>query len=546
LKPKLVIVFSIIIFVPMMTIAWLGLRISNSQSKMVELSFKELIDERLSDVQSEVSKLIAKRRNKLLKIAKSLPGETSKIRDSIGDERIIRQIFVLDENGKLTHPPLLGQKNKEEEEFLKRTNHIWKTGEVFISANEPGRESKENSSDSSMKFEKGNSKRPISKTETGDYGWYTWYVDGGLNILFWLRDHKKQVVGLELDRISLLSDIVGELPDTESNTSTSLGSMQIVDASGKSVYVWGAFSPLEDAKPTMTKALHHPLGAWRLQYFANPKTSQSRVHSGIMWGTITSILAMVLALGALAVYFFRETGKEAKSAAQRVNFVNQVSHELKTPLTNIRMYAELLSYEIDEEDEKQGRYLNIIVFESQRLSRLIGNVLSFARGQRKKLVFRPTEAKLDDIITQVLDQFKPSLDSLKFEIETNLNAGEISRIDCDATRQILGNLLSNVEKYAASGKWLRIESYRDGEFLYIKVSDRGVGIPNQAKNRVFKPFERLSRKVTDGVAGTGIGLSISRELAVLHGGNVHLKSFKQGCEFEVSLHAPSLEAGDEK
>jgi len=90
----------------------------------------------------------------------------------------------------------------------------------------------------------------------------------------------------------------------------------------------------------------------------------------------------------LTYYFYREQSREMREAAQRVSFVNQVSHELKTPLTNIRMYAELIEKDADESDERLQRYAGVIVSESQRLSRLIGNVLTFSRKQRRNLVPR--------------------------------------------------------------------------------------------------------------------------------------------------------------
>jgi signal transduction histidine kinase len=234
-----------------------------------------------------------------------------------------------------------------------------------------------------------------------------------------------------------------------------------------------------------------------------------------------------------------------REAAKRVTFVNQVSHELKTPLTNIRMYAELLGDQVDEEDQQQVQYLDVIVSESQRLSRLIANVLSFARKQRRGLAVRPAPGHVDSAIETVIDQFRPGLEAAGFKIELDLDAGGKARLDADAVGQVLGNLLSNVEKYAAAGQWVAIASRRRGGTVEITVADRGPGIPRPSRQKVFQPFFRLSSKLADGVSGTGIGLSISRDLARLHGGDLVLEQGGDGARFKVTIDAPLVDEGDE-
>ncbi len=168
--------------------------------------------------------------------------------------------------------------------------------------------------------------------------------------------------------------------------------MVLLDTKGAPIYQWGGYGPADDERPRATLALSYPLGGWSLAYYAPPELTRAGLSRSLWFNVGSAVVAVALAVLGLAAYFYRENARDMRVAAQRVSFVNQVSHELKTPLTNIRMYAELLEQEIDESQEKPRRHLDIIVSESQRLSRLIGNVLTFSRRERHTLQLRPHPA----------------------------------------------------------------------------------------------------------------------------------------------------------
>jgi signal transduction histidine kinase len=251
-----------------------------------------------------------------------------------------------------------------------------------------------------------------------------------------------------------------------------------------------------------------------------------------------SLAASAVALCLLVGFFWREYRRELREASQRVSFVNQVSHELRTPLTNIRMYADLLESDLermpDDETTQPKSRLKVIAEESQRLSRLIGNVLTMARQQRKALTLKPEPAIVDDVIRDVLRQFEPALSRGKVEATFDAASGESVSVDVDVLEQILVNLFSNVEKYAASGGALRVASSQTDTTTTITVSDAGPGIPPRQRDAIFRPFYRSSDRLVD-AAGTGIGLSIARELAQLHGGDLRLLTSDAGACFEVTL-----------
>ncbi len=541
MKPKLAIIFSVLILAPLAAMAWMGMKIARDERAMVSHRFDELLAQRLADVNSIVSKVVESRARNLQKITDFQKIDHSTIRDVVRAERTVRQIFVLDVDGKMIHPPLNEPRNQSEEEFLTRTRHIWESGESFFRPSDPATPSPV------KKTRKGKGKTDTEVIENGeDRGWYTWYWGSGVNFIFWRQDTKGRVVGAELDRLTLMADIVGELPETSpGETGLADGRIQLVDSDGQPVYVWGSYEPARDERPRVIRDLDPPLGAWRLRYFASMVTVGDEIGGGIVFGTLVSIGALALIMFALAFYFVRESGREARDARQRVTFVNQVSHELKTPLTNIRMYAELLEDRIDEDDDQPRNYLEIIVTESQRLSRLIGNVLTFAAKHRNKLTVRPVTGKIDDTIRAVIDQFRPSLEADGFEIVVDLTGEGASYFDADAVGQILSNLIGNVEKYALQAGWIRICARRDGNMLAISVEDRGPGIPASARKRIFQPFVRLSQRVADGTSGTGIGLNISRDLARLHGGDLMLEPAKDGALFRAVILAPLDEENHE-
>jgi len=376
-------------------------------------------------------------------------------------------------------------------------------------------------------------------------GWFVWYWGRGIQLVFWRRGADGHIVGAELDQSRLLSDIIALLPGTDpTQTRTLPGRITLTNALGRSIYQWGSYEPPATEKPFVERSVTYPLSAWRLKYFLPSEQLITGKAKSLYIGLIAGLFALGLTLLGLAVYFYRESTREIRQASQRVTFVNQVSHELKTPLTNIRMYAELMESDLLEEDKKSKRHLAIIVSESQRLSRLIANILSFSRKQRNKLILRRRPGIVDECIRSVLDNFRASLENHSIKVEFISGADQRVNFDPDVVEQILGNLLNNVEKYAASGGSVKIESRLEDSSTVIIVSDRGPGVPARRREKIFTAFYRVSNKLTDGVSGTGIGLAIARDLARLHGGDLILLPSTQGAVFELRLATPPAESGD--
>ena len=548
MKPRLVIIFLLIVLLPMALMLWLGVRVVRNEQEMLKQRFRDVLMGRLDDTTAVMQRLMEEREREMLRLTELRAFDAPSMRKIVRENPRVLQVFLLDPRGNRIHPPPDGPLCTSEREFLQRAGQVWKDKQVFYRQPEG---SAPPSQPQAMPANAKPSLRSLQNKQTVPqqaqiiraapdqaYGWYTWYWGSGLNLIFWRRSPVGHVFGIELNRARLLADIIAELPDTDpADPKLPSGRIRMVNAKGEAIYQWGRYEPPKDMRPAAQVALSPPLGAWRLDYFAPPADSGG----GLVLNLIAAGVVIGVALIILAVYFYRESAREIREAMQRVSFVSQVSHELKTPLTNIRMYAELLENEVPEDDEKAAQHLGIVVSESQRLSRLINNVLTFARKQRDKLTLRPSPGAVDDLVASVIESFTPALESRDVTVTFNSGAAETVRFDADAVEQILGNLFSNVEKYAAAGGAMDVASRQEGDTTTITVSDKGPGIPRDQREKVFDPFHRLSDKLTDGVAGTGIGLSLARDLARLHGGDLRLVPSEEGASFEVTLNTPRAE-----
>jgi signal transduction histidine kinase len=530
---RLVIILLLLVLVPLGVVAALGVKVASDQGKLARHQFENLLHGRLGDVKNGVGKSLAEIERHLLDdLAASNPG-ADELRAAVRSEPFVRQFFVVDGDGRLSFPPRDTTTSVAEGEFLERTTPIWERRAVLY--NPPGGELNQ-----MVLGAEGEGDSILTLAARHDNGWIAWYWEEGLHLLFWRRKDGGGVVGAEIERIALLSRIVGRMPTTELDD----GRIVMVDSKGDVVYQWGPYERGDDDVAVTDVGLAYPLDAWRLEFYASP-TQQGTLYGGtVRLNLILGLIAVAIALLAMAIYFYREYSQKMRDAAQRVNFVTQVSHELKTPLANIRLYAELMEGDVDEDDEPTTHRLGVIVAESQRLTRLINNILAFSKHTRDKLEVRTSRIQIDEVIEATVSQFRPALAARGIDCEVELSAPAPVLADGDSVGQIIANLVSNVEKYAAAGGKLEISSLQADGRTSVTVADLGPGIPGSHRDKIFAPFYRVSDKLTDGVTGTGIGLTISRELARRNGGELELVSAEKGTRFRLVL--AHSEGGDDE
>lgn len=206
-------------------------------------------------------------------------------------------------------------------------------------------------------------------------------------------------------------------------------------------------------------------------------------------------------------------------------FVSSVSHELKTPLTSIKMFTELIEESQNLKTEKRNEYLGIIKGESSRLSRLIDNVLDIAKIEKGIKEYRKSIVELNDCISAAIKTMEYQLNLNGFELLLDLTEKDTTIFaDGDSIVEVLINLISNSIKYSSKRKKIIITSSRQSNSVILSVEDQGVGIPETDLLKIFQPFERMNSETGKRTAGTGLGLAIVKHIAEAHNAKLEVKS----------------------
>jgi signal transduction histidine kinase len=225
-------------------------------------------------------------------------------------------------------------------------------------------------------------------------------------------------------------------------------------------------------------------------------------------------------------------------ARQQQDFVSAVSHELKTPLTSIRMYGELLR-EGWVPEEKRTTYYAYIHDESERLSRLIDNVLQLARMTRNDLRLRPQPVSAGELMEVIRSKVTSQVERVGFTLDIDCGAdaaAAVVSVDADAFSQILINLVDNAIKFSAGAERKAVDigcRLADRSTLVFWVRDYGPGVPPDQVRKIFRLFYRVDGGLTRQTAGTGIGLALVRQLAEAMGGTVNMVNREPGAEFSA-------------
>jgi signal transduction histidine kinase len=262
----------------------------------------------------------------------------------------------------------------------------------------------------------------------------------------------------------------------------------------------------------------------RVQWSAN-RYSEGR-RRGAPFALYVAGLALVLGVTVLGGYLLlRDVNRDVRMAEVRSQFVASVSHELKTPLTAIRMFAETLALGRSKDERMRAEYLDTIVNESERLARLVDNVLDFSKIEQGKKLYRLRPTSLAGVADSAVRAVQYPLSQQGFTLRLSVEEDLPSvRADPDALQQAILNLLTNAMKYSGEAREidLRLGS-RNGDAM-IAVTDRGLGIAADEQKHVFEKYYRAPSHESHLIAGTGLGLTLVAHIVEAHRGRVELKS----------------------
>ncbi|MCP4692701.1 MAG: HAMP domain-containing histidine kinase [Desulfobacterales bacterium] len=369
------------------------------------------------------------------------------------------------------------------------------------------------------KVANGDSKRGgEKKKDEPTEGWIPWFAENRLHLLGWVRSSAEGPIhGMELEVMALLSRLIPAFPETAPK-----GAVYVIeDGAGRILHQAGRGTPAADARPLAMASLEPLMPHWRV--VIRPTADHQDASVGreyvILTGLLLAIfLAAILLGGGLLTW---QVSRNLRDARQKTSFVSNVSHELKTPLTSIRMYAELLKSGRITDPDKRSRYLQVIVAESQRLTRLVNNVLDFSRLEQGGKSYNLTELDLGDFLNDLLEEHRPRVEKAGMALTVQLPGRPVLvKTDRDAMEQVMLNLIDNAIKYAAGGKTLDAALEIRGDKCEARIMDRGPGVLAAHRTRIFHQFHRVDDSLTASQPGSGLGLSIARRLLTDLGGAI--------------------------
>ncbi len=296
----------------------------------------------------------------------------------------------------------------------------------------------------------------------------------------------------------------------------------IVDDRGQPIY---SKEPLERAELIVAVPFREGFPHWRIALYQpdGPSPRQAVRRQVAIFTAAFGVLLLVVVAGIVATY--RLVRRETEMAALKADFVANVSHDLKTPLSVIRMFGETLEMGRLPDEAARREYYRVITRESERLTRLIDNVLDFSRIERGRRTYAPVPTAVEPLVRETLEAFSVPLAQQGFKVDVQVapDLPEVP-IDADAVGQALANLIDNAIKYSADRKSLSVEARIEQDQLALGVADEGIGIPREEQTRIFDKFYRVGRSETQGRRGSGVGLALVRHVAEAHGGRVTVTS----------------------
>ena len=309
--------------------------------------------------------------------------------------------------------------------------------------------------------------------------------------------------------------------------------INVVDTEGRIVYG----QPLSRGGVTLGRRFETTLNKWHLNATIISAEELGEAVARRRKLEVLMVAASLLVVVAGLVIVVVAAGRERRLANLKSDFVATVSHELKTPLSSVRMFGELLQSGRADTEDKRRQYLSIINTESERLGVLIENVLDFARAERGKASYEFTACCIGEAAQRAVDACRGRAKQTAIEVRIPSDLQPV-RIDERAIEVAVSNLIDNALKYAPQGERILVAVYQSRKAVEVRVTDEGPGIPPDERKRIFDRFVRARAATGRQVRGSGIGLALVKHIAEAHGGQVWVESAEpHGSTFVFAIRA---------
>jgi signal transduction histidine kinase len=270
---------------------------------------------------------------------------------------------------------------------------------------------------------------------------------------------------------------------------------------------------------------------------ASERLAQGDLDARVRVGGLSETAALGTAFNKMAEELQRRAGERDQLDRMKDEFVLTASHELRSPLTAVQGFAELLMLERERLNPKQTETVEVILDNSRHLVRLLNDLLDLARSNAGRLTIKPVPISpvqlVEEAVRTMRGQIEAKGQTLVESVESEL---PLVTVDADRIRQVLVNLLTNANEYCPEGARIEVVARGVGGEVEIAVIDNGPGIPSEQLEHVFERFTRGDAGLTQRVGGTGLGLAISKSLVELHGGTIWVESAPgAGATFRLRL-----------
>jgi signal transduction histidine kinase len=282
--------------------------------------------------------------------------------------------------------------------------------------------------------------------------------------------------------------------------------------------------------------LDPPFSNWKAAVGLKNTNLDELARDSFLHSAGVTVLVLVFLLFGIALTI-RATDREARLAQAKSNFVANVSHELKTPLSLLSLFSEILELGRVKNEEKRIEYYGIIRHESRRLNKLIDNILDFSKIEAGRKTYNFADGDIAEVIENVLSSYRYQIINSGFEIQTKIQP-ELPPvfIDPDAMAQAISNLVDNAIKYSGKVKQLSITTETLLSDLSIEIADHGIGIPRTEQAKIFEKFYRVGNGLVHDVKGSGLGLSLVKHIIEAHQGTISVESdVGKGSRFTILL-----------